>query len=61
MITTIDYSNNQEQLSEEEVDQQYEEERYTDAYSEDFRDDYDKADRFTDDNAYHENFTADYH
>ncbi|MFL6377990.1 MAG: hypothetical protein ACJ72R_11080 [Nitrososphaeraceae archaeon] len=40
--------NNQEQVSEE-VDQQYEQERFTDdnAYSEYFRDDYNKAKRFT--------------
>ena len=57
-----DYNyNNQEQVSEEEVDHQYEQERFTDEYSEDFRDDYNKADRFTDDNAYRENFTDDYH
>jgi hypothetical protein len=35
-------NHNQEQVSE--VDQQYEQERFTDAYSEDFRDDYNKAD-----------------
>ena len=37
-----DYNyNNQEQLSEDdEVDHQYEQERFTDAYSENFRDDY---------------------
>jgi hypothetical protein len=38
-------------------DSQYERERFTDTYSEDFRDDYDNADRFTDDNAYREKFT----
>jgi hypothetical protein len=36
-------------------DNQYERERFTDTYSEDFEDDEDKADRFIDD--YHENFT----
>jgi hypothetical protein len=36
-------------------DNQYERERFTDTYSEDFEDDENKADRFTDD--YHENFT----
>jgi dsDNA-binding SOS-regulon protein len=49
-------NNNQEQLSEEnEVDQQYEHERFTDEYSEYFEDDENKADRFNDD--YHEDFT----
>jgi hypothetical protein len=38
-------------------DSQYERERFTDRYSEDFEDDYDNVDRFTDDNAYRENFT----
>ena len=33
----------------------YEQERFTDTYTEDFEDDYDKGDRFTDD--YHEKFT----
>ena len=37
-------------------DSQYERERFTDTYTEDFRDDYDNVDRFTDDNAYRENF-----
>jgi hypothetical protein len=36
-------------------DSQYERERFTDTYSEDFRDDYDNVDRFTDE--YHENFS----
>ena len=36
-------------------DSEYERERFTDTYSEDFEDDENKADRFTDD--YHENFT----
>jgi hypothetical protein len=36
-------------------DSQYERERFTDSYSEDFEDDENKADRFTD--TYHENFT----
>ena len=52
--------NNQEQLAEEENyrgESQFERERFTDTYSEDFRDDYDNVDRFTDDNAYRENFT----
>jgi len=35
----------------------YEQERFTDTYNEDFQDDYDKVDRFTDDNAYREKFT----
>jgi hypothetical protein len=38
-------------------DSQYERERFTDTYSEDFEDDENKADRFTDDNAYREKFT----
>jgi hypothetical protein len=60
--TTNDYNHNQEQeISDEEYDYQYEKERFTDTYTEDFRDDYNKPDRFTDDNAYHENFTDDYH
>jgi hypothetical protein len=44
-----EYNHNQEQVSEEDypTDSQYEQERFTDAYSEDFRDDYNKADRFT--------------
>jgi hypothetical protein len=45
--------NNQE-LSDEE-DQQYEQERFTDTYSEYFEGDENEADRFTDD--YHEDFT----
>jgi hypothetical protein len=48
----------QQELAEEENylgDSQYEQERFTDTYNEDFTDDYDKGDRFTDD--YHENFT----
>ena len=36
-------------------DSQYEQERFTDTYSENFEDDENKDDRFTDD--YHENFT----
>ena len=36
-------------------DRQYEQERFTDKYSEYFEDDENKAERFTDD--YHENFT----
>jgi hypothetical protein len=49
--------NKQEALDEEEyqTDQQYEQERFTDEYSEYFEDDENKADRFTDD--YRENFT----
>jgi hypothetical protein len=39
-----EYNHNQEQVTEEEVDRQYEQERFTDAYSEDFRDDYNKPD-----------------
>jgi hypothetical protein len=52
-------NNNQEQEASDEEYQTdpYEQERFTDTYSEDFRDDYDNVDRFTDDNAYRENFT----
>jgi hypothetical protein len=58
-----DYShsneNNQEQVAAEEQnylgDRQYEEERFTDTYSENFEDDENKADRYTDE--YRENFT----
>jgi hypothetical protein len=58
--TIQEENNNQEQQvpAEEENylgDSQYEKERFTDTYTEDFTDDYDKGDRFTDD--YHENFT----
>jgi hypothetical protein len=60
-IVQEDDNNNQEQqVAEEENylgDRQYEQERFTDTYTEDFRDDENKADRFTDDNAYRENFT----
>jgi hypothetical protein len=52
-------SQEQQVVAEEEQnylgDSQYERERFTDRYSEDFEDDENKADRFTDD--YHENFT----
>ena len=47
----------QEASGEEYQTDRYEKERFTDTYTEDFRDDYDKVDRFTDDNAYRENFT----
>ena len=53
-----DNNNQEQQVAEEENylgDSQYEKERFTDTYTEDFTDDYDKGDRFTDD--YHENFT----
>jgi hypothetical protein len=51
-------SQEQQALEEEQNyqgDSQYERERFTDTYTEDFKDDENKADRFTDD--YHENFT----
>jgi hypothetical protein len=52
-------NNQEQQVAEEEQnylgDSQFERERFTDTYSEDFRDDYDNVDRFTDD--YHESFT----
>ena len=51
-------NNREQQVAEEEnylTDTQYEKERFTDAYSENFEDDENKADRFSD--AYHENFT----
>jgi hypothetical protein len=53
-------SQEQQEVAEEQNylgDSQFERERFTDRYSEDFRDDYDNVDRFTDDNAYRENFT----
>ncbi|MFL6385099.1 MAG: hypothetical protein ACJ712_09035, partial [Nitrososphaeraceae archaeon] len=37
------------------TESQYEQDRFTDTYTEDFEDDENKVDRFTDD--YHENFT----
>jgi hypothetical protein len=45
----IAQENNNQAISDEEyqTDRQYEKERFTDTYSEDFRDDYNKADRFT--------------
>ncbi len=50
-------NNHEQELKEENYlgDSQFERERFTDTYSEDFEDDENKADRFTDD--YHENFT----
>jgi hypothetical protein len=53
-------SNQEEQEVSDEKQYQtdrYEQERFTDTYTEDITDDYDKVDRFTDDNAYHEKFT----
>ena len=55
-----EYNDSQEQqvVAEEQNylgDSQYERERFTDTYSEDFEDDENKADRFTDE--YRENFT----
>jgi hypothetical protein len=53
-----DNNNQEQQVAEEENylgDRQYEEERFTDEYSEYYQDDENKADRFSD--AYHENFT----
>jgi hypothetical protein len=57
MIRKTSHKDQEEQrkLVEEEADQQYEQERFTDEYSEYFEDDENKADRFTDD--YHEDFT----
>jgi hypothetical protein len=49
---------NKQEVSDQEdyhTDQQYEQERFSDEYTEDFQDDENKADRFTDD--YSENFT----
>jgi hypothetical protein len=57
-IAQEDNDNQEQQVVAEENylgDSQYEKERFTDTYTEDFTDDYDKGDRFTDD--YHENFT----
>jgi hypothetical protein len=56
-----DDRSNQKQVSEEEIDHRYEQEKFTDEYSKDFRDDYNKADKFTNDNAYSEYFTDDHH
>jgi hypothetical protein len=54
-----DVDNQERQVATEEQnylgDNQYERERFTDTYSEDFEDDENKADRFTDE--YRENFT----
>jgi hypothetical protein len=55
-------NNNQKPLSQEvgedEVDHQYEQERYTDTYNQNYTDDRDfEKERLTDDNAYRENFT----
>jgi hypothetical protein len=50
-------SQEQQVSGEEYQTDRYEQERFTDTYSEDLRDDYDNVDRFTDDNAYRENFT----
>jgi hypothetical protein len=54
MITKTKHNN--QELSEEDyqTDLQYEQERFTDEYTEDFEDDENKADRFTDE--YRENF-----
>jgi hypothetical protein len=53
-----DNNNQQQKVSDEEYQtDRYEQERFTDTYTEDFQDDYDKVDRFTDDNAYREKFT----
>ncbi len=53
-----DADNQEQEVSREEYQtDRYEQERFTDTYSEDFRDDYDNVDRFTDDNAYREKFT----
>jgi hypothetical protein len=59
MISKTKYNNREEQqeLSDEnyQTDHQYEQERFTDEYSEYFEDDENEADRFRND--YHENFT----
>ena len=48
----------EQRVSDEEYQtDRYEQERFTDTYNEDFQDDYDKVNRFTDDNAYREKFT----
>jgi hypothetical protein len=58
MISKTKYNDQEEQQELEEenylVDHQYEQERFTDTYSEYFEDDENKADRFTDD--YREDF-----
>jgi hypothetical protein len=56
--TKYDNQEDQQEVLDEEdyqTDQQYEQERFTDEYSEYFEDDENKADRFTDE--YRENFT----
>ena len=60
MIRKTNYNSDQKKLQESDeeeyqTDQQYEQERFTDEYSEYFEDDENKADRLTDD--YDENFT----
>jgi hypothetical protein len=57
-----DADNQVQQVAEEEYQtDRYQQERFTDVYVEDFRDDYDTVDRFTDDNAHREKFTDDYY
>ncbi|MFL6326897.1 MAG: hypothetical protein ACJ71I_05405 [Nitrososphaeraceae archaeon] len=57
-----DVDNQEQQVAEEEYQtDRYEQERFTDVYVEDFRDDYHTVDRFTDDNAPREKFTDDYY
>jgi hypothetical protein len=57
-IAHEDNNNQEEQEASDEEYQadRYEQERFTDTYSEYFQDDENKADRFTDDNAYREDF-----
>ena len=59
------HNNNQElpseEVGEDEVDHQYEQERYTDTYNQNYTDDPDfEKERLTDDNAYSEDFRDDY-
>ena len=54
MIRKTNYNSDQKELQESDeedcqIDQQYEQERFTDEYSEYFEDDENKADRLTDD------------
>jgi hypothetical protein len=59
MGTSADNDNQEQQVVAEEenylADSQYEKERFTDTYTEDFEDDENKSERFTDE--YSENFT----
>jgi hypothetical protein len=56
-ITQEDDNNQEQEASDEEYQtDRYEQERFTDTYSEYIQDDENKVDKFTDDNAYREDF-----